>query len=174
MKRIAGFITGLIIASILWFGFNHFATIDFNPSNKKEIKQTISKAVTSVTKVIDPVSSKKEEAEPGFEPVVAPIVEKDIKPDIESGITQITEVVTAENLAQKQYFWQPFDLLSKAEGFSKYISSNSSVVCVAERTAVGEFMTYFLYEDEQDRYDKISLIEKTGISLKLNQEEKNE
>ncbi len=180
MKRIAGFITGLIVAIVLWFGFNHFSSDSFSNQNNEEMKQTITKSISSVKKVVTPIHNNKEEKIKNTDKHVAkqvtksiieedidPAVEYDTESDIDTDLIKTTQVVSEEPQVQKQYFWQPFDLQSKADGFAKYLSLESSVNCMAEKTGVGKFMIYFLYKNKQDRGEKISKIESTGINLKI-------
>lgn len=106
---------------------------------------------------------------------------KEVQPDIEEVHTDVEETKMDENMGaaaidedvaetkeQIQFFWKPFNLQSKADGFAAYISSRSNVSCKAEKTGTGKYQVCFSYDDENDRDTKIIMIENTGIKVDLN------
>jgi hypothetical protein len=66
---------------------------------------------------------------------------------------------------EKFFFWKPFSLKSKAEGFAKHITSASGVNCLVEKTGIAKYKVYYLHEDETDRLAKAARIKDTGIDF---------
>ncbi len=66
---------------------------------------------------------------------------------------------------EKFFFWSPFEFHYKAEKFAAQVKKGSGVDCLVKEEK-GKYAVYFLYDDEDDLLQKISLIEE-ATKLKI-------
>ncbi|WP_041277699.1 hypothetical protein [Desulfotalea psychrophila] len=78
----------------------------------------------------------------------------------------VDEVIIVDDVAgEKHFFWKPFSLMNKADRFAAYITKNSGIECLAEKTGPGTYQVYFNYSSEAEKANSIELIKETGVSL---------
>lgn len=220
MKRITGFIMGVLLVTGIWYGLGGLE--EMTPARvKSEAKGRVEQAVQMVQKAVkqkegiknpNPADSrteaekkedkdskayaekssgkgKKESAgaaklqEPAFpaaetgpdsgqidkvpenSPGAAESAKETVPQEVHTSIAK--ENPDKLEPSAKQFFWQPFELESRAKGFAGHIKEKSAVACEFLKKAPGTYRVYFHYTDDADREEKIKRIEKTGITLQI-------
>ena len=220
MKRITGFIMGVLLVTGIWYGLGGLE--EMTPSRaKSKAKDRVEQAVQMVQKTVkqqegiknpDPADSrteteknedqdskspaeksseKREKQSSGAAELQEPALpvaengpdsgEIDNVPENSPGAAESAKETVPQGLhasiakenpgkpesSAKQFFWQPFELESRAKGFAGHIKEKSGVVCRLEKNKPGTYRVYFRYTDDADRRDKIQRIENTGVVLQI-------
>jgi len=187
IRMILGFIGGAAMVGILWWTLqatgrkpaSHMAApVPPAPAEEKNtgtaaavhqaaavVHQTAAdtavpdQAPVSTAETLPPRERHVQETEAGIAPPAAdsapsvPLPAPEHSPPVQPAATE------------KRFFWKPFSFSARAEKFAGHISAESGVECQVEKTGVGRYQVYYLYEDEADRTVKAELIRKTGLHL---------
>ena len=161
MKRIFGFAVGVLIVTGIWF---------VSRDTGIDTAQKISRQVKQISKPVSQVIKKQQQ-----KVMQQKVVKKDniVKPSEKEKIIkdkpgQMPEKQTPVIAPGKYFFWKPFNLKSRADGFAKYIYEKTSVLCEVEKKGTGIYRVYFYYFDNIDKSNKKKIIEQTGIKLNFN------
>lgn len=87
---------------------------------------------------------------------------------IETGSRNNSNASFEKGLSSWQVFWKPFQLRSSAQGFADKLSSMTAIDIQVRKQVSNGYQVAFLYKDEQDKRQKVQIIEKeTGMDLSL-------
>ncbi len=90
---------------------------------------------------------------------------------IETGSRNNSNASFEKGLSSWQVFWKPFQLRSSAQGFADKLSSMTAIDIQVRKQVSNGYQVAFPYKDEQDKRQKVQIIEReTGMDLSLGAE----